>query len=229
MREPKSRTEVALGCALLFAAYFVTARLGLRVDAVAGFATLVWPPTGIALAALWLFGSRLWPGVFAGALCVNLLAGAPLPGALGIASGNTLEAVAGVWLLGRARFQAQLDRVDDVVALIIGPAICSTALSASIGVASLRLAGTVSSSATVPALRAWWIGDMVGDLVVAPLLFVILGRQPLRWRRWMRAEVLLLACALVALGLLVFGNVFGGSINLPQHPYVLFPLLAWAA
>ena len=229
MRELKSRTEVALGCVLLFAAYFVTALLGLRLDAVAGFATLVWPPTGIALATLWLFGFRLWPGVFAGALCVNLVAGAPLPAALGIALGNTLEAIAGVWLLGLVRFQTRLDRVDDVVALIVGPAICSTALSASIGVTSLRLAGAVSSSATVPALRAWWIGDIVGDLVVAPLLFVFLGRQPLRWRRWMRAEVLLLACALAALGLLVFGKVFGGSISLSRHPYMLFPLLAWAA
>src|SRR5256714_12071722 len=141
MAQQKMRrwTKDALGTVLLFAAYFVTARLGLLLGAVAGFATLVWPPTGIALAALWVFGSRLWPGVFAGALCVNLVAGAPLPAALGIAAGNTLEAVAGVWGLGRAGFQTQLDRVEDVVALIIGPAICSTALSASIGVASPRL------------------------------------------------------------------------------------------
>jgi signal transduction histidine kinase len=226
MKQLKSRTQVALGCALLFAAYFVTARLGLLLGAVAGFATLVWPPTGIALAALRLFGFRLWPGVFAGAFCVNLAAGAPLAAALGIASGNTLEAVAGVWLLRRLSFQPQLDRVHDVLALIIGAAICSTALSASIGVASLRLAGVVTTSATVPALRAWWVGDMVADLVVAPMLFVLLGRQPLRGRRWIRAELLLLACAVVAFGLLVFSKVFGG---LPQHPYLLFPLLAWAA
>src|SRR5437763_9813831 len=141
MRELKSRTEVALGCVLLFAAYFVTARLGLRLDAVAGFATLVWPPTGIALATLWLFGYRLWPGVFAGALCVNLVAGAPLPAALGIASGNTLEAIAGVGLLGLVRVQTRRDRADDVVALIVGPAICRTARRASIGVISLRHAG----------------------------------------------------------------------------------------
>src|SRR3989449_10916422 len=165
MKQLKSRTEVAFGCAVLFAAYFVTARLGLLLGAVAGFATLVWPPTGIALAALWLFGSRLWPGVFAGALCVNLVVGAPLPAALGIATGNTLEAVVGVWVLGRVGFQTQLDRVDDVVALIIGPAIRRTALSASIGVASLRLARIVSSSATYRRCEpggsatwsaAWW-------------------------------------------------------------------------
>src|SRR5437879_12436444 len=89
----------ALGTVLLFVAYFVTARLGLLLDAVAGFATLVWPPSGIALAALLLFGTRLWPGVLAGALCVNLVIGASLPVALGIAVGNTLEALAGSWLL----------------------------------------------------------------------------------------------------------------------------------
>jgi len=229
MKQLRSRTELALGCAVLFAAYFVTARGGLLLGAVAGFATLVWAPTGISLAALWLFGRRLWPGVFAGALCVNLVAGAALPAALGIAAGNTLEAVAGVWLLRRLRFQNQLDRVDDVLAVIIGGAICSTALSASIGVSTLRLAGAVSPGETALAFRAWYIGDMVGDLVVAPLLFVYLGRQPLRPRRWLRVEVLLLACALVALGLLVFGNVFGGSVSLFRHPYLLFPLLAWAA
>src|SRR2546429_2983167 len=95
----------ALGTVLLFVAYFVTARLGLLMDAVAGFATLVWPPTGIALAGLILFGARLWPGVLAGALCVNLVAGATLPEALAIGIGDTLEAPAGAWLLQRlARF-----------------------------------------------------------------------------------------------------------------------------
>src|SRR5438552_3385118 len=104
MEPPKSWQGRALGCALLFAAYFVTARLGLLLGAVVGFATLVWPPTGIALAALRLYGLALWPGVFAGALGVNLAVGAPLPVALGIAAGNTLEALAGTWLLTRIRF-----------------------------------------------------------------------------------------------------------------------------
>src|SRR5438132_11445066 len=98
-------SKTALGIVLLFLAYFGTARFGLLMDAVAGFATLVWPPTGIALVALSLFGLRLWPGVFAGALAVNLHAGASLPVAPRIPSGNTLEALAGSWLLGRTRFQ----------------------------------------------------------------------------------------------------------------------------
>ena len=75
----------------LFVAYLVTARLGLKVDAVSGFATLVWPPTGIALFALVAVGYRLWPAVFAGALIANLFTGAPLLVAMGIAAGNTAE------------------------------------------------------------------------------------------------------------------------------------------
>src|SRR5205823_3837719 len=122
-------------------AYFGTAHLGLFLGAVAGFATLVWPPTGIALVALYLYGFSLWPAVFAAALLVNLVHGAPLLVAFAIACGNTLEAVAGAWLLRRMRFQPRLDRVSDVVVLIVAAAIGSTALSAFVGVESLRVGG----------------------------------------------------------------------------------------
>src|SRR5216683_2740183 len=170
----------ALGTVLLFVAYFVTARLGLLMDAVAGFATLVWPPTGIALAALFLFGTRLWPGVLAGALFVNLVAGATLPEALAIGTGNTLEALAGSWLLRRvARFDPRLERINDVISLVLLGAICSTAISAAVGVASLLLGGTIAPPLSWLTFRAWWFGDMLGDLVVAPLLFVWISRPPL--------------------------------------------------
>jgi signal transduction histidine kinase len=225
----KDGAKAAIGCAVLFVAYFVTARLGLLLGAVAGFATLVWPPTGIALAAVYFAGFRLWPGVLIGAVCVNLAAGAPVPVALGIACGNTLEALAGAWLLRRVGFEPQLDRIVDVVWLILAAAICSTALSAVIGVASLRLGAIISSDGLGHALRAWWIGDMLGDLEVAPLLLIIGARPRLRARSGMVPEMLLLTCALTATGLLVFGNLFGGAVTLPRHPYLLFPLLAWAA
>src|SRR5581483_6520924 len=105
----------------------------------------------------------------------------------------------------------------------------STALSALIGVSSLRLSAKVSSGGTGQMLQAWWVGDMLGDLVVAPLLFMLAARPPLRARRFMVPEAVLLGCALIATGLVVFGNLSGGSISLPHHPYLLFPLLAWAA
>src|SRR5580704_5724807 len=129
----------------LFAAYFVTAVLGLRFfEPVGGYATLVWPPTGLALAALVLRGRGLWPGVALGALAANVWVGAgagtPLGVAFGIAAGNTIEAVLGAWLLERLAFRPSLERLLDVFGLVVVAAL-STAVSATVGVASIRLGG----------------------------------------------------------------------------------------
>ena len=124
------------GVVLLSVIYFVTAKLGLLMDAVSGFATTVWPPAGISLAALCLFGYRLWPGIAAGAFFVNLSAGAPFFTACGMATGNTLEAVVGTYLLRRfAGFRGSLDRIQSVVGFVLLAAGLSTTLSATIGVA----------------------------------------------------------------------------------------------
>src|SRR5215471_10192308 len=84
---------------LLLAIYIVTAKLGLRFDALAGVATTVWPPTGVAIAALCLRGRRLWPAIFAAAFIVNATTGIPLWATLIIAIGNTLEALMAVAVL----------------------------------------------------------------------------------------------------------------------------------
>src|SRR5262249_40431564 len=217
-----------LGIILLFAVYVATALLGLRMGAVAGFASLVWPPTGISLAALLLFGRQLWPGVLLGALCANLLVGASIPEALGIAAGNTGEALVGWWLLSEvAGFHSRLERVRDIVYLLLAGAV-STALSAAVGVSSLRLGGAVSPELTWPALRAWWLGDLLGDLVVAPTLLVWIARPPFARRRFFLVEALLLAGALVSMGFVVFGRS-PGPAGLLQGPYMVFPVLLWAA
>ena len=113
--------------------YIAAARAGLMLDAIAGFATLVWAPTGIALAALLLFGFRLWPAVFIGAFVANLWTGAPLLGAVGVAIGNTLEAVAGTFVLRRIPgFRLELDRLEDVASFVVLSAGVCTAISATI-------------------------------------------------------------------------------------------------
>src|SRR5438046_3320848 len=96
---------------VLFAIYAATAELGLSFDALAGIATTVWPPTGIALAALILRGTRLWPAVALAALAVNLPRGIPVWAAAIIAVGNTLEAVVGASLLRRVGFDRRMARV----------------------------------------------------------------------------------------------------------------------
>jgi integral membrane sensor domain MASE1 len=165
--------------AVFAAIYVVLAKLGLHLDAVSGFATLVWLPTGIALAALLAIGLELWPGVAIGAFVVNVLAGAPPLVALGIAVGNTLEA----WLAARVLRQLgdvppALDRVRCVIAIVLVGATLSTLLCAVIGVGVLWLSGAVQRDHVFDAWRTWWLGDMIGDLVVAPALLTFVAPRP---------------------------------------------------
>src|SRR5687767_10070892 len=105
--------------ALLTGAYVAVARLGLMLDAVSGFAALVWPATGLALAALLLGGYRYWPGVALGALIANIWTGAPPLVALFISVGNTLEAVVSAYAMRRwGRFVPPLDTVREVLTLV---------------------------------------------------------------------------------------------------------------
>lgn len=228
----RSRLGYAVAIAALAVVYVVAARAGLMMDAVAGFATLVWPPSGLALAVLLILGPRLWPGVFAGAFIANLLTGAPLLVALGIGVGNTLEAVLAVYALRRiSGFDVSLERVVDVVGLILLAAALSTMVSATIGVLSLRLGGIVSAAQLGETWRAWWLGDMIADLLVAPVLLVWASGPRRLGDQKRRAEAAALGIAVVAASLLIFG----GQTELPPatttyaQAYLFFPLLIWAA
>lgn len=212
----------------LAAAYVVVARLGLMMDARAGFATLVWPSSGLALAALLLAGSRLWPGVAIGALLANLWVGAPLGVAIGISVGNTLEAVLGAYALRRIPgFTPSLGRLKDAGALIVLGAFCSTTVSATIGVTSLFVGGIVTQEGLAETWVAWWLGDVIGDLIVAPLLLVW-ARGPRFSQRPRRiVEASCLGVAIVATIPLVHGQWSGGHAM--AQAFLFYPLLIWAA
>ena len=224
------RIRYALAIAVLASVYLVAARAGLMVDAVAGFASLVWPPSGLALAVLLLFGKRLWPGVLLGAFGANLLTGASAVVALGIAAGNTLEAVLAAYALRRIPgFEVSLERVVDVVGLIVFAAFFSTMVAATIGVTSLYLGGIVSSAQYAQAWRAWWLGDLIGDLLVAPLLLVWASapRHAASGKRLL--EALALGVSVVAASVLIFGASPAGGAGIFGRAYMFFPLLIWAA
>jgi PAS domain S-box-containing protein len=230
MLRNRQALDTAVKGALLAALYVGTAKVGLMLDAVNGFAAAVWPPTGIALAALLLFGNRLWLGVWVGAFVVNAWTGAHPAVAAGIACGNTLEAVLGAYLLRRlGPFEGSFDRLRQVLALLVPVALGSTLLSATIGVTSLWLGGMVSAEALPPTWRSWWIGDTLGDLVVGSLLLT--WARPLEWK-WTAgrlAELVLLGGGVLGAGAAVFFKPQGTTAYPLGSPYVLFPFFVWAA
>jgi signal transduction histidine kinase len=185
--------------------------------------TLVWPPTGLALAALVLGGRALWPGVAAGAFVANFTtAGVDPFTSAGIAAGNTLEAVVGVTLLLRDRFHPQLDRTRDVIRFVAWGAVLGTSVSATIGSLTLWAGRFVPPSALFDTWRVWWVGDAMGALVVAPALLTW-GSRPDEAERRPRWE----AAALIATLLVTAA----GTLTQPHETrrYLIFPTLIWAA
>ena len=208
--------------ALLAGIYVLFARLGLMIQPVSAFATLVWAPSGIALAALLVFGYRFWPGIAIGAFIANFWTGAPAPVALGIAAGNTLEALFGAYALRRIPgFRSTLDRLSDVLGLIVLAGAVSTTVSATIGTTSLLLGGLLTPDRFGVTWRAWWLGDAIGDLIVAPLLLTWTPRRPVSRSRLLESAALGLLLCLAAL--FIFELTRDGMASL------LSPLLIWAA
>jgi PAS domain S-box-containing protein len=212
------------GILLLAGVYFGTAKLGLQLASAHPSITAIWPPTGIALAALLIWGYRLWPGVALGAALANTFtADVPALTVLGITIGNTLEALLGAYLLRAVGFRPSLDRVRDVLALVVLAAGLSTTVSATVGVTSLWIGDQIHTSGELPsAWRVWWLGDMGGDLLVAPLLLVLASGQGLALRREQVAEACTLLGVLIGLSLLIFSR--GSPLS-----YLIFPPLIWAA
>lgn len=201
--------------------YFAAAKLGLELASATPSVTAIWPPTGIALAALVLGGRRLWPAIAAGAFAANATTDVPLYTAAGIAVGNTLEAVVGASLLAWARVRPSLDRLRDVFGLAVLAGVVSTTVSATIGVASLSLGDSLSSDA-LSTWRLWWLGDTGGALLVAPALLVAITHWPYRHLPGRPAEAVLMVAALIAVGVAVFAN------SAPLA-YLTFPFYIWGA
>jgi signal transduction histidine kinase len=230
MLASRPHTATLLKIALLALAYIGAARVGLAMDAVSGFATLVWPPTGISLAAVLIFGYRVWPGIALGALIANAWAGAPIVVAAGIAAGNTLEAVIGAYGLRRLiAVRLELDRVRDALGLVVIAAVLSTLVSASIGVLSLFLGGVVAPEQIAATWRAWWLGDMIGALVVAPVIMAWTAQPRLSRDPRRVVESLALALATFALSQFIFADFLPAEVPAIRQAFVVFPLILWAA
>src|SRR5688572_24628771 len=210
-------------------AYVAAARMGFLVAFAAEQITTVWAPTGIALAALLHWGRRLWPAIWLAAFAVNAASEAPLWTAAMIATGNTLEAVVAASLLGRAHgFDPALRRVADTVRFILAGALLATIVSATIGVTTLCVAGVQPWARFSGLWSAWWLGDALGALVVAPVLLTTARSATHRPRQdWLAPGLLILTA--VAVTEIVFGEHLGPLVGRAPLHYVVFPFVVVAA
>jgi PAS domain S-box-containing protein len=224
-----SRIWIQLGQMLLLAAvYFVVAKLSLLLAIPPGYATAVWPPSGIALAAMLLWGTRLWAGIWLGAALINFtIEGSPLLAVL-IATGNTLEAVVGAALIRHfTGTRGYFESGEDVVKFAAVSALSAT-IAAAVGATSLSLLKALPWNEFVVNAWTWWQGDATAMMIVTPL---IASWTVGAWPRWslptaIEAASLLTAVALVTL--IIFGGMPGEPASLPLA-FIALPFVIWAA
>src|SRR5262245_42358061 len=214
---------------ILAVIYFVAGKLGLMLASLQASASPVWPPAGIALGALLLLGYRAWPAIFVGAFLVNVTTAGNVATSFAIATGNTLEALVGAWLVNRfAGGINAFDRPQGVFKFALAAGI-SGIISPAFGVTSLGVGGFADWAKYGSIWLTWWLGDATGDLVFTPIILLWSVASKRRWNQKEAVEV----GALLLLLALLSGVVFGGwpSVSGRNYPIVLIcgPIVIWTA
>lgn len=208
----------------LTGAYFLAGKLGLAFAVVHSSTSVIWPPTGIALAAFLVMGRSVWPAIALGAFLVNITTSGQLWSSVAIALGNTLEGVVGAALIRRyCGGVPAWDRTHDVVMFTVFGGLISPVVSASVGVTSLTVFGLAPVSDFGTLLLTWWLGDAVGAMTVAPLLLTWWRRPRWTFTPDVRHAELLLVVTLVAVSTV--------WVFMHERPlsFLLLPPLAWVA
>ena len=227
-----AKAEYLLGIFLLAGAYFVTGRFGLSLAFEPEQVTLIWPPAGIAVAALILFGRKMWPAIFIGAFAVNITQNEPFFVAFMIACGNTMAGLSAEYLIRRvvSDFHPTLYRMKGFVAFVLCGALAASVVSATIGSASLAAGGLIEWSEYVHTWVTWWIGDSVGILIVGSLLLTLSKpKEAFSFAREIPrlAEFLLSTALLVGLMSYAFVGPVTGAKGFVT--FLIFPFLIYAA
>jgi integral membrane sensor domain MASE1/DNA-binding CsgD family transcriptional regulator len=219
----------ALPLILVGFAYFALAYLGLRLASINPSATPIWPPTGLAIAAILLWGPRLAPAIFIAAFLINQVTAGSIFTSLAIAGGNTLEAVIAGYLV---RHWAQGEQIFDTPTGVTKFALISlaaTLVSATIGVISLTLAGYAEVSRFISVWFTWWLGDFAGALVVAPVVMLWAKSEPASLRPPQITRTGLTYLAAVAAGVMAFSPLLHQTPARDALVFLVVPPLLWAS
>lgn len=234
-------TGLVLSRILLIAAlYFISGRLGLFLAVPPGYATVIWPPSGIALGALLIYGWRIWPAILLGSFLLNSfisgaytaeagLDGAKMLTAIGIASGSSLQGLIGFALIKRVLgLPLSFDKIRQIVLLFLisGPLAC--VVGASIGVGALHVSGILPADKLAGNWFTWWTGDVFGVIIFLPLILLTpLNQHRLTWRGTAlgRLPVAALLILLIPLGLTFYAWKISSEAN-NSNGEILFESLA---
>ena len=208
--------------------YFAAGRLGLSLAFVHTSASAIWPPSGLAIAACWLAGPWLWPGVLVGAFLVNLTTTDAVLPSLIIAGGNTAEALIAQALIrrignGRDAFETTTGILAYVLAVI-----AASAVAATVGIAALLAGGLATPSTARMIWLTWWTGDLSSAVLLPPLIATWSRFRDEHWTARSALEGSMLLAAVVMTAAWVFGPTVAGARSYPLM-FVSLPVLVWGA
>lgn len=222
-----------LETAAVAALYFGLGQLCLQFQLIRGNSVLIWPPAGLALAALLIRGMRLWPGVTAGTLLIELTLG---PGdrtlltSVGVMVGNTLAPVVGCYLLTRrCGFQNSLDRLRDVLAFLAVGVLLGTAITALVGPVFFTIAGISPPRRLAISIMKWFVAHAQAEVVLTPLLLAWAARPLRRMGMARAAEALLVAAAIIVIAYMLFITHLTPALRDYPLTFALYPVIVWAA
>jgi diguanylate cyclase (GGDEF)-like protein/PAS domain S-box-containing protein len=219
------RALVAKQVLLVFACY-ASGRLGLELTSVGGVVTTVWPPAGIATAAVLLGGLRYCPAVFLSAILIDLDWNGLSIATPGIAVANTLQPLLTAVLLRKLGFNNRMTRLSDLVNLMAIGVVLASGVAATIGMASAVYAGQVLLSEAGRGWWAWFFGDTVSVLVLTPLLLTLYPPWAALGRKKAIRFLILMTLLLVQV-IVIFSDVLGFGITNYLLSYTVLPVMLW--
>jgi signal transduction histidine kinase len=206
--------------------YFGLVKLGLTLASINPSASPVWPATGFALAILLLRGYRVWPAIFVGAFLANASTAGSIYTAAAVAVGNSLEGVVSALLINRWSGGVRTFATPARIAKFALISAASTAISPALGVSSLSLGGYAEWAQFGPIFMTWWLGDLAGTLVVAPLV-VLWAEGPLARAR--AGETIAIFVVAAGIGFIAFSPMIEQTVHRTPLVFLALVPLVWTA